>query len=415
MNGKVVNVATQMWYEEGELELEFPNNWTVTTCLMTGHSRPHLNTEYIKAALNEPIATAPLRELARGKNEVAIIFDDMSRPTRVNELIPSVLDDLKAAGIRDAAIRFICATGSHGAQTFQDYRKKLGEEASDRFPVYNHNIYENCEYVGETSNGTKLFVNSEVMSCDLKIGIGSIIPHTQSGYGGGGKIILPGVSSIDSIETFHLLEIKAQESGQTNIIGPGKYQENPMLHDFDEAAKLAKLDFKIDTIVNGRGQPCAVFMGNPHAEFYEGIRFAAQHYATKPVPEAKVVVVNTYSKGNESVEGLAIGLAMLKEEGGVLVLIDNCPAGIVVHYLSGHFGKVAKGRLAYSPTSMQRLKRLIVVAPYYQKVLANFLDTPGMTISWVKSWPEAMDILTQDFPSGAKVAVVPDGTIQYLV
>jgi hypothetical protein len=284
----------------------------------------------------------------------------------------------------------------------------------DRFPVYNHNVYENCKYIGQTSKGTELFINSEVMSCDLKIGIGSIIPHTQSGYGGGGKIILPGVASIESIESFHLLEIKAQKLGQANILGPGKYKENPMLQDFDEAAKMAGLDFKIDSVVNGRGQPCALFVGQPHAEFYRGIDFAAQHYVTKPVPGANVVIVNTYSKGNESVEGLAIGTSMLRECGGVLVLIDNCPGGIVVHYLSGYFGKWAKGRLAYSPTSVPEIRRLIVIAPYCQKTLASFLDIPGTTINWVRSWPEAMAILTKDFPNGAKAAVVPDGTIQYL-
>lgn len=413
MSTKVISVPRQMWYEEGELRLDFPDSWDMVPCLMKGHNAPYITLEQIRAAFNQPIGSPTLRELARGKNEVVIIFDDISRPTRVAEFVPYVLEELKVAGIPEMAIRFICATGTHGAHTFRDFQRKLGTEILDRFPVYNHNVYENCTYVGQTSQGTKLSVNSEVMSCDLKIAIGSVVPHVQSGYGGGGKIILPGIASIDSIEAFHLLEIKAREAGQANIVGPGNYSENPMVKDFNEAARMMGLDFKIDTIVNGSGQPCAVFMGEPEAEFYEALKFAVPHYATKAIPGAEVVVVNNYSKGNEAMVGLLMGILMLMEKGGDLVLIMDCPAGQVVHYLLGSFGKCARGRL-FSAINFQLpwLKRLVVLSPQFEKSFTDWLAIPDTV--WLKTWPEAMDVLTQDFPNGAKVAVVPDGTIQYL-
>jgi len=402
-----------MWYEEGELKLEFPESWEVVPCLMNGHDAPHVTPEQIRAAFDEPIGTPPLRELARGRKEVAIIFDDISRPTRVAELVPYALEELEAAGISDSAVRFICATGTHGAHSYQDFQKKLGKDILDRFGVYNHNVYENCTYVGQTSQGTKLSVNSEVMSCDLRIAIGSVVPHPQSGYGGGGKIILPGIASVDSIEAFHLLEIRAREAGEASTVGPGNYLENPLVKDFNEAARMIALDFKIDTIINGRGQPCAIFAGEPQAEFYEAVKFAVPHYATKAVPGAEVVVVNNYGKGNEAMVGLLIGVPMLMEKGGDLVLIMDCPAGQVVHYLLGSFGKEARGRL-FNPINFQLpwLKRVVVVSPQFERSFADWLAIPDTV--WVKTWAEVMDILAQDFPDGTKAAVVPDGTIQYL-
>lgn len=413
MSTKTVSVPKQMWYDEGELQLEFPEAWEVVACLMNGHNASHVTPEQIKAALNEPIGSPALTELARGKNEVAIIFDDISRPTRVAELMPYVLEEVETAGIPDSAIRFICATGAHGAHSFRDFQRKLGKEVLDRFPVYNHNVYENCTYVGQTSNGTRLSVNSEVMRCDLKIAIGSVVPHPQTGYGGGGKIILPGIASMDSIEAFHLLEIKAKEAGQANTVGPGNYSENPMVQDFNEAARMVGLDFKIDTIVNGRGQPCAIFMGEPEVEFYEAVKFAVPHYATKAIPGVEVVVVNNYSKGNEAFVGLLVGVPMLMEKGGDLVLIVDCAAGQVVHYLLGSFGKGTRGRL-FSPINFQLpwLKRLVVLSPQFEKSFTDWLAIPDAV--WVKTWPEVMDVLEQDFPGGARAAVVPDGTIQCL-
>ncbi|MGB8707000.1 MAG: lactate racemase domain-containing protein [Dehalococcoidia bacterium] len=413
MSAKAVTVPRQMWFKEGKLRLTFPESWEVVTCLMNGHKVPQITPKQIKAAFDNPIGSSRLKELAKGKNKVAVIFDDISRPTRVADLISYVLKELEAAGIPEGAIRFICATGAHGAHTYQDFQKKLGQKIMDRFPVYNHNVYENCTYVGQTSQGTRLSVNSEVMSRDLKIGIGSVLPHPQSGFGGGGKIVLPGIASIDSIEAFHLLEIKAREGGRVGIVGPGNYLENPMVKDFNEAAKMIGLNLKIDTIINGRGQPCAIFVGEPEAEYYQAVKFAVPHYATKPVPRADVVVVNTYCKGNEAVVGLIIGIQMLLEKGGDLVLIMDCPTGQVVHYLLGSFGGKARGRL-FSAVDFQLpwLKRLVALSPQFERSTTDWIAIPNAV--WVKTWSEVMDVIKQDFPNGARVAVIPDGTIQYL-
>jgi nickel-dependent lactate racemase len=413
MSKKVITVQRQMWYEEGKLRLTFPESWEVMPCLMNGHGLPRLTARQIRAAFDNPIGSRKLKELAKGKNKVAIVFDDISRPTRVADLIPYVFNELETAGVPEEAITFVCAAGAHGAHTYQDFQKKLGQKIMDRFPVYNHNIYENCTYVGQTSQGTPLSVNAEVMSCDLKIGIGSVITHPQTGFGGGGKIVLPGIAYIDSIEAFHRLETKAREGGRGNIIGPGNYLENPMVKDFNEAAKMIGLNFKIDTVINGNAQPCAIFAGEPESQYYEAVKFAVPHYATKPVPGVDVVVVNTYGKGSEAIVGLIIGIQMLMEKGGDLVLIMDCPAGQVVHYLMGSFGGQARGRFFNAlDFRLPWLKRLVVLSPQFEKSTTDWLAIPDAV--WVKSWAEVTGILKQDFPDSARVAVIPDGTIQYL-
>ncbi len=413
MNTKSITVPKQMWYQEGKLRLNFPDDWEVVPCLMNGHKAAPLTPGKIGAAFDSPIGSPRLRELARGKNKVAIIFDDISRPTRIADLVPYIFSELEAAGISEQAIRFVCATGAHGAHSYQDFLKKLGAEIMDRFAVYNHNIYENCTYVGQTSQGTKLAINSEVMGCDLKIGIGSVIPHPQSGFGGGGKIVLPGIASIDSIEGFHRLEIAARENGRGNTVGPGSYLENPMVKDFTEAAKMIGLNFKIDTIVNGSAQPCAMFTGDPEAEYYEAVQFAARHYATRSVPSADIVVINTYAKGSEAIVGLIMGIRMLMDKGGDLVLIMDCPAGQVVHYLLGSFGTEVRGRL-FSAVNFRLpwIKRFVILSPQYEKSATDWLAIPD-TIR-ARTWQETLAILKEDYSSGARVAVVPDGTIQYL-
>ena len=186
------------WYGAKELEIKLPRSWRVEVCHMAGHDRPRMKSAAIKKAITNPIGRPPLREYARGKKEVVILFDDMARVTRVSEMVPHVLAELAAAGIADKQVRFIAANGCHGAMDRQAFARKLGEGVLARFPVYNHAPFDNCVYAGTTRRGTRILINAEVMKCDLKIGIGSIVPHIMAGFGGGGKIVLPGVAAYET-------------------------------------------------------------------------------------------------------------------------------------------------------------------------------------------------------------------------
>ncbi|MCL0078373.1 nickel-dependent lactate racemase, partial [Dehalococcoidia bacterium] len=121
----VVRLPQLAWYETKELELPLPDNWQVEVCNMAGYNRPALEPDEIRSAIrNNLIGTPPIRELARGKNEVVIIFDDMTRVTRAARIVPYVLEELAEAGIPDDKIRFIVALGCHGALDRLDFVKK---------------------------------------------------------------------------------------------------------------------------------------------------------------------------------------------------------------------------------------------------------------------------------------------------
>jgi len=48
---------------------------------MHGHDTPPLSEDGIREAFCNPIGTKTIKELAKGKKEVVILFDDMSRAT----------------------------------------------------------------------------------------------------------------------------------------------------------------------------------------------------------------------------------------------------------------------------------------------------------------------------------------------
>jgi nickel-dependent lactate racemase len=400
------------WHGMKELKLALPGEWQVETCNMAGYNQPQINSAGIGKAVSRPPGMAPLREYARGKKEVVILFDDMARVTRVAEIVPHVLAELAAAGIRDKQVRFIAACGCHGALDRADFVRKLGEEVLKRFPVYNHSPFDNCVYAGTTTAGTKLYINAEVMKCDLKIGIGSVVPHIMAGFGGGAKIILPGVASYETILAFHSPRSACGGKFNDTVTGMGAIEGNPRRQDIDEAAGIVGLDMKIDVIVNNRGETAAVFAGAPLKAYSAALEEARKHYLTPIAVDKDIVIANTFAKANEAVSGLSIAIPAVSENGGDVVLIANAPDGQATHYLMGPFGNGIGGKLSLQLKLPPHVNRLIIYNEYPELAGRRYLEDTDKVIMTV-DWAEVLKLLQEKHGPGTKVAVYPNSDIQY--
>lgn len=393
-------------------ELLFPDKWDVTRCAMEGESRPVLRDDEIRTALENPVGAKPLSRLVEGHKEAVIIFDDSTRPTKTFRVLPFVLEALGKEKIPDDNIRLIIATGSHGPHGRLDFVRKLGEDVVEHYAVYNHNPYDNLKDLGKTSRGTPVKINAEVMGCDLKIGIGSIHFHRLMGFTGGAKIISPGVASIDTIQYNH---------GNLGGFGPGqqphpscgylKNEGNIMRLDSEETAKMAGLDFKIDMVNNVSRDPIGIYAGDFVKEQRLAADRALKEHATEAPTEMDVTVVNAYARGNEPSLAMRAAYTSVKQDGAI-VLIPNMPDGDINHWIFGRHGKWLGARLS-SPgprRPLTRGRRLIIYSPYKEHGLR--IGTAEQTM-WVKTWPEVLEELRNDYPDHAKVAVYPDATLQF--
>jgi len=402
------------WYGARELELTLPDSWQVEVCNMTGGNRPALGPDEIRASVGSPIGIIPIRDLARGKKEVVIIFDDMTRITRVAEIVPFVLEELYKADVPHSSIRFVCALGCHGALNRLDFAKKLGEETLARFPVYNHNPFGNCTYVGTTSTyGTEVYINEEVMKCDFKIVIGSVVPHPMSGFSGGGKIILPGVASFDTIESNHRAASEDMKKPRERpVMGMGLHDDNPMRFDIEEALAMVGLDVLINSIVNTWGETVAVFTGEPTATYAAAVQEAKANYLTPLTGDKDIVIANTFAKANEANIGVAIAYPALKQSGGDVVLITNSPDGQVTHYLMGNFGRMTTTPLRIVTEIPPFVNHLIVYSEYPDIAGMGYIGESGRVL-YMDNWDDVLRTLQQFHRDEVKVAVYPSSEIQY--
>ena len=121
--------------------LDFPDSWKVEESRMKGHNATPLNLQDISEKLQKPIGTKPLSQLAEGKRKCCIIFDDMTRPTKQYQMLPSVLDELKNGGLSNDQIVFVMATGAHHGRLLNDFKKKKTSKNVDRYCYKTNRFY----------------------------------------------------------------------------------------------------------------------------------------------------------------------------------------------------------------------------------------------------------------------------------
>ena len=194
--------------------------------------------------------------------------------------------------------------------------------------------------------------------------------------------------------------------------GMGKFVNNILRNEIDEAASMVGIDFFINAMVNGRGHTTDIFAGNLLTSHKKAVEKAKDHYATEPIPMGKdLVIANAFVKANEMAIALLLGVLSLKNFTGTVVILADSPEGQVVHYLLGKFGRNYGGRqypVAEIPSSID----LIIMTPYFDKTFGEWFKNPE-SITWTKSWGETRNILIKRFRSGTKVAVIPNVTMQY--
>ena len=404
-------VPSRLWYENQERELVFPDRWQVDNLNPPGFDKPGLSPGQIRERIEHPLAGPALEDLARGKKQAVIVFDDMTRPTPVKDIAPTILEILHHAGMKKDQIRFIWALGTHAAYDMLHARKKLGDEIVENYAVYNHDPFQNTVRVGRTPTGVELWFNREFMACDLKVGLGCITPHVHVGYGGGAKIALPGVAGIETINQFHnqLYRDRART-------GLGNFEKNILREECDAAGDIVGLNFKVDCLLNRRGQITSLYAGPFRATHAAGGEEGKEHYGIPYTAGYDLVVANSYAKANESAIAALLGLMLIRPKEGTLVLISDAPEGQVPHYVMRAWGSDYGGR-HYQPKPKgyisRLMKKLIVLAPNPDRTSLDLICHPDDAIL-VKTWPEVLAILEKDFPHQARVAVVPDGTMQYL-
>ena len=396
------------------VEIELPDSWEVQYYGLPCDQHLPLTKEEIRQKINQPFASPRIAELAKTAKHVCIVFDDITRGTPIQPLAEIVVEELLDAGIKPGNIELICALGTHGAQNREDHVKKLGADIVNRFAVYNHNCYDNTVCVGYTTRGVPATVNAEFMKCDLRIGLGGITPHTMNAFGGGGKLIFPGIAGIDTIAHNHETATSyIQEHKLNSSALMGNLALRGMREEIEEMIRMVGQFFKIDCLYNSKLEIVDVYAGDAIDEYYAAIPAAQACYGIDKPEEQDVVIVNANAKATEATIATGFAAMGLKRSGGDVVLIDHTNRGQTTHFLFGSFGHRTGGKMMGAmPTVRPEVERYICWMPHPDLGAAHWFGETEKQI-YLKTWEEVMQLLLEKHGPQTKAAIIADGTLSF--
>jgi lactate racemase len=417
LSPNTLSLRTHEWFGDRVDRFELPAGWQVSVQHMKGWKTAALDAAAIKHAVENPVGTPPLRELAAGKRTVTIAFDDLTRPTPTYEIVPHVIAELRAAGIRDENILFVAAYGAHYQMNGMEVAKKLGQETVRRHPWINHNIWENLGDLGTTKSGNRILLNTYFLKSDVRITLSGLKAHGTPGYGGGPKLVLPGLSGMKTIRYMHEKIERAPRPMETAEGVPiFRMWENEQRQDMIEAARRAEIDFSVQTVYNQERRPVMVVAGDVVRAHHQAARYAVNHLATEYAREADVVIVNGYPKGSQLHEHFGWGGRGLKDGGSVVVINQNPMGEYVWHYLDeGRFntGESYFGRRDARKRRFPEARQVLVFSEYLQRRELDNPYFPPETVG-VGSWSEVVERLRREHRGeSVKVAVYPYAGIQH--
>jgi nickel-dependent lactate racemase len=278
----------------------------------------------VERALKEPIGTKRLAEIVKPEQRVAIVVDEAAR-TRDVMLLP-ILNELKMGGVKDEDVTVVLACDeTYNSVKREEAVRLLGEEVLNRVKIVSHDCKaQDVVFQGTTKRGTKVYLNRVFAEADVRILSGKVGFHCYAGYDGGRTGVLPGIAGEETIKHNHafLLDSNAR---------PGVLIGNPVHEDMVEAAGMAKVDFILNVVTDGKGEVVRAFAGDLEQAFNEAVKLVDEIYRIAVDRRADIVVASAGgSPADTNLSRACLGLNNALEvvkRGGVIILVAECPEG----------------------------------------------------------------------------------------
>ena len=308
----------------GKEHLEYGFGDDELSCVLTSSIEEYVpeadSDELVERALAAPIGSAPLSELARGKDNVVIIASDHTRPVPSRIIMPKMLREIRK-GNPDASITILIATGCHRGTTKDELIAKFGEEIVENENIYIHDCGERemLVNIGILPSGGDCEINKIAYEADLLVAEGFIEPHFFAGFSGGRKSVLPGIAGRTTVLANHCSEFIASDRARTGIL-----EGNPIHRDMLWAAKEAKLAFIVNVVLNSKKEPIFAVAGDFELAHKVGTDFLSSLCAVKAEPADIVISTNggypLDQNVYQAVKGMTAAEATVKD-GGVIIML----------------------------------------------------------------------------------------------
>ncbi len=360
MTDQPSTVVRVPWGHE-EIALPLPASWELSGVLEPATSQPAVDAESeVARALAEPLASSPLRELVQPEAQVTIVIDDASRPTPVGAILPAVIAELEAGGVRREDITLLTALGVHRPMSESEVVQRAGDLVTQGLTWRNHDCddVDRLVHLGTTRRGTEVWINRRVVEADLVVSIGCIEPHLIASFGGGYKNLVPGVAGRETVGHNHALNAHPDTF---NMVGQ-PIARNPMRLDLEDAAQMLTAPvFLVNAVLNSALDVVRIVAGDPIVAHREGAQISASIYGAKIPRPADVVIASSHPMDTDLRQGskaLANTIRAVRP-GGIQIILMRAEEGLGVFGLADRKLPLKRGGLKLlAPLLVKLIPRL---------------------------------------------------------
>lgn len=376
----------------------------------------------VEGALSRPIGTSRLRDLVSPGQTVALVVTDITRKLPEEIILPHLLKELEAGGIKKKDMTAVVATGTHRPNMPQELREKFGSVV-DEIAFINHDAYnsEGLVDLGISKGGIPLVFNRTVAQADIRISTGVIETHLLAGYSGGVKSIAVGVAGEETIGATH-------NYGMLQRTRLGIIEGNEFRRFLTEATQALGLHFILNVVQTGKKEVVTVVAGDSVKAFHEGVKVARDLYEVEIDHPAEIVVSGvSYPKSRDLYQAsraanvVVFGPRPVVVKGGVILIPASCEDGC------GHPGYCDIMKKAEDVDDIIAISREEGFAAGEQKalILAWILQQARMVMTdctlpeetlkelHLESMPTLQEAFDQELSRNpkARVTLIPDGLL----
>lgn len=311
-------------YGKGVQVVEVPDENVIDVLVSNPMDHERRGAEAVQYALENPIGAPRLKEVVEPGKKIVIITSDISRPLPSYDVIPSVLDELYAAGVAKEDITVVFGLGSHRPHTEEEKIHLVGERVYNEVKCVDSDVND-CVHMGDTAAGTPVDITRVVAEADFRICLGNVEFHYFAGYSGGAKAIMPGVSTPTAIQVNHRMMV-------SNDACAGKLEGNPIREDIEEAGKICGIHYIVNAVLDEHKKIVYATAGDSVKAHRVACKYLDQMYR-KDIPEKADIVIVSQGGAPKDANLYQTQKALdnakhAVKDGGTIIVVGACNEGL---------------------------------------------------------------------------------------
>lgn len=264
---------------------------------------------------------------------VALVVADKTRLCEYSTYLPVLLEVLEKHGAKKESITIYIAYGNHQEQSDDECLSSYGKAFQGyRWAHHNSRDITLFKKLGTSKRGTPVLVRRDLAQSSCIITFGAISHHYFAGYGGGRKLLFPGLGEQSAIYHNHGLFLDHTHQALHKNCRLGNLDDNPLAEDLIEVYNSCPAQVEIHALMDKNGGVCDLLIGQGYDFFKEACVLHDKINEIHASEKFDLVLASCGGSPKDiniiQIHKAIHNAALWVKDGGQLILLAQCPDGV---------------------------------------------------------------------------------------